>query len=222
MSIVSAVLTGGVLGIRHALEADHIAAVMTLVDDDQPAIRSAGVGTSWGLGHSLPIIGLGLGLLFLGIQLPAVFTRWFEALAGLVLIYLGCRVLFEVCALGTERHTHGDRTTHTHLRIGDAALGVSHLHLDRASFLVGILHGIAGTGALVIVLVSAAPGVDTAIAFLAAFTFVSILTMGVVSVLWQRSLATGNAKYLKLGAGAVGVGVGALLLVQQVKPVVVF
>lgn len=215
MSIVSALVTGGILGIRHALEADHLAAVMTLVDDDHQPAQSASVGTSWGIGHSLPIIVVGLGFLLLGITFPPAFTRWFEALAGLILIYLGLRIVLDVLDLGTEHHTHGNAAPHTHLTIGNTSLGRSHLHLDGASFLVGMLHGLAGTGALVIVLVSAAPGLNTALAFLAAFSGFSIITMGVVSVLWQRSLTTSSTKYLQVAAGCVGVGIGALLLLQQ-------
>lgn len=215
MSIVSALVTGGVLGVRHALEADHLAAVVTLVDDDQRPAHSASIGTSWGIGHSLPIVVVGLGLVLLGIKLPPALTRWFEALAGLVLIYLGIRIVVDVFDIGTQQHTHGNEEPHTHLTIGNASLGRSHLHIDRASFLVGMLHGLAGTGALVIILVSATPGLTTALAFLAAFSVFSIGTMGVVTVLWHRSLNTTCTKYLQIAAGCFGVGIGALLLVKQ-------
>lgn len=210
MSIAAAIVAGGALGLRHAFEADHVAAVMTLIDDERRLSTCAGIGTSWGIGHCLPISILGLSFVLLGIRLPDRLTQLFEAGVGVVLVYLGLRLL--VTVIDTTRHVHGDHPAHTHLRIGANSLGLSHRHLDGASFVVGVLHGLAGTGALVIVLVASAPGVSTAVAFLAAFSGLAITTMAAVSVMWGRTLGTRRAKYLKLVAGFVGIGVGVRLL----------
>lgn len=215
MSYVAAFVAGGALGIHHALETDHLAAVTTLVEEDSEQLRSAIVGASWGLGHSFPIIVIGLVFVALGIQLPESITKFFELVVGLVLIYLGGKILLEVLdTVDHHRHDHGAHV-HSHLRIGDFSLGLEHTHLNGDSFIVGIIHGFAGSGALVIAIVSASPAVGTAVAFLVAFSVLSILTMGTISLVWGEILETKLTKYLKLGAGAVSIGFGLLLVIEQ-------
>ncbi|MFB6101039.1 MAG: high-affinity nickel-transporter protein [Haloplanus sp.] len=219
MSLVAAAVAGGTLGARHALEADHLAAVATLVEGDGATTGTDAppwpglVGASWGVGHTLPIAALGLAVLGLGVRLPDSITTLFEGLVGLVLAVLGARML--ATALGWRDHSHDGRSLHTHLRIGRLSLGGSHTHLHGDSVLVGALHGVAGSGVIVIALVSAAPDLPTATSFLGAFAGCSTLTMAAVSALWDRTLATGGRRSLRGVAGAVGVGVGLLLLVES-------
>lgn len=215
MSYATALLAGGALGIRHALETDHLAAVTTLVEEDSEQLGSAVVGASWGIGHSIPIIAIGLAFVALGIQLPASITAFFELVVGLVLVYLGGKMLIEALDLADfHRHDHGDHV-HSHLQIGDFSLGLKHTHLNGDSFIVGIIHGFAGSGALVIAIVSATPAVDTAIAFLFAFSVFTVLTMGTIALVWGEILETNLTEYFKLGAGAVSLVFGVLLIVEQ-------
>ena len=213
MTGLSVLAAGAVLGVRHALEADHLAAVATLVRDDDG--RSSLVGASWGVGHALPIVALGLGLVVLGIRPPAIVTTLFEALVGVVLLVLGGRLVWSLARgdLGT-RHDHGDGD-HVHLSVGDLSFGRTHLHLDGDSFVVGVLHGFAGSGALVVLLVAAAPSTSAALGFLAGFCVLSIATMAAVSALWGRALGTAFPRHLEGAAGLLGIAVGAMLLVEQ-------
>jgi len=218
MTGATVLAAGAVLGVRHALEADHLAAVATLVDEeaDRPGLAGSGwrVGASWGVGHSLPIVVLGLAFVALGIELPAAVTALFEALAGVVLILLGARLLRAVASGGLlAAHDHGDRR-HAHLSVGDLSLGRTHLHLDGDSFLVGVLHGFVGTGTLVVLLVAAAPSAGTALGFLAGFCALSIATMAAIAALWGRALGTAFPRYLQACAGLLGIAVGASLLVE--------
>lgn len=213
MTGLTVLAAGAVLGVRHALEADHLAAVATLVRDG--GSRSSLVGASWGLGHAIPIVALGLGLLTLGIRPPAVVNTLFEALVGLALLVLGGELLWTLARgdLAT-RHDHGD-DRHAHLSVGDLSLGLTHLHLDGDSFLVGVLHGFAGSGALVVLLVAAAPSTGAALGFLAGFCALSIATMAAVATIWGRALGTAFPRYLEAAAGVFGIAVGATLLVEQ-------
>ena len=219
MSVVTALVAGGVVGVRHALEADHLAAVATLVDDGT-AERSGLVGASWGVGHSLPIAALGVAFLLLGVRFPDAVTALFEVLVGVVLVGLGVRTLSDVVGVDnghTHDHDHGrGGRFHRHLRLGSVSVGAlrarPHIHGD--GFLVGVLHGFAGSGALVVLLVSAAPTFDAALAFLASFSLLSVATMGAVSALWGRTLGTGLTVYLKSGAALLGVAVGLRLVVE--------
>jgi hypothetical protein len=210
VSLVAAAVAGGALGARHALETDHLAAIVTLVDGD--ASRPGLVGASWGVGHTLPIAALGLTFLLLGVRLPSSVTALFEGVVGLVLVYLGVRMLAGV--LGYREHDHGTHPLHGHLQVGDLSLGGGHVHLPGDSFLVGALHGVAGSGALVVALVAAAPDLPTGVAFLAAFGVGSVLTMAAASAVWGRTLGAGARRTLRALAGVVGVAVGCLLLAE--------
>ena len=210
MSLVAAAVAGGALGARHALEADHLAAIVMLVDDDPS--RPGLVGASWGVGHTLPIAALGVSFLLLGVRLPSPVTALFEGVVGLVLVFLGARMLAGV--LGYREHDHGTHPLHGHLQVGDLSLGGGHVHLHGDSVLVGALHGVAGSGALVVALVAAAPDLPTGAAFLAAFGVGSVLTMAAASAVWGRTLDAGVRRTLRALAGVVGVAVGCLLLTE--------
>lgn len=207
MSLVAAAVAGGALGARHALETDHLAAVAALVEGD--ASRPGLVGASWGLGHTLPVAVLGLTLLLLGVRLPESVVGLFEGAVGVVLIYLGGRML-----LDRREHAHGVHPLHDHLDVGRLSVGSRHRHVHGDSALVGALHGVAGSGALVVALVSTAPDLPTAASFLTAFGGCSVLTMAAVSALWGRTLGTGAERILRGVAGVLGVAVGALLLAE--------
>ena len=207
----TAIVAGAMIGIRHALETDHLAAIATLVNDDTK--RPTFVGASWGIGHSLPIAALGLLFVGLGIQLPASITRVFEVVVGVVLVALGARMLWTLF-VGVHSHDHG-HGPHRHVEVGRFSFGFTHQHVDDESFFVGMLHGFAGSGALVIALVSSAPTVTAAVSFLVAFSLLSVLTMAVVSTIWGRTLDTAFATYLKGAAGLFGIAIGATLLLEQ-------
>jgi len=213
VSLVAAVVAGGALGARHALETDHLAAIVTLVEGEDGASRPGLVGASWGVGHTLPIAALGLTFLLLGVRLPESVTALFEGVVGVVLVVLGARMLAGV--LGWHDHTHGARRLHRHFRIGRLSLGTRHVHLDGDSLLVGALHGVAGSGALVVALVSAAPNLPTATSFLGAFAVGSVLTMAAVSAVWGRTVDR-HRRTLRAVAGVVGIGVGLVLLTETV------
>lgn len=213
MSLVAAAVAGGALGARHALEADHLAAIATLVDGGSGGGRSRPglVGASWGVGHTLPIAVLGFALLLFGVRLPESVVGLFEAAVGVALCYLGGRML-----VGLREHAHGTHPLHNHLDVGRLSLGGTHrhVHVNGDSALVGALHGVAGSGALVVALVSTAPDLPTAASFLTAFGACSILTMAAVSALWGRTLGTGAERAVRGVAGALGVAVGVLLLAE--------
>ena len=212
MSLFAALAAGGAIGARHALETDHLAAIATLVDDEDTE-RPGLVGASWGIGHSIPIVLLGLGFLLLGVELPETVVVAVEAFVGVVLVVLGARMLLGLS--GIEAHTHDGDGVHAHLTLGDLSLGHSHAHVDGEGFAVGMLHGVAGSGALVVLLVSTADSLPGALSFLVGFSALSIATMALVTFVWGRTLDTALTTYLKIAAGLLGIAVGAMLLIEQ-------
>lgn len=212
MAITTAIVTGVVVGLQHSLETDHLAAISTLVSEEKTD-RPAVVGASWGVGHSIPILAVGLVFVFLSASLPSPVTTLFEALAGLILVYLGVRMVLSV--LSVDQHTHGGNG-HTHISFGRFSVGSSHTHVDEESFVVGIVHGLAGSGAVVVALATSAATVPSSVSLLVSFSVITILTMGVLSFLWGTVLTTPIQSALRLGAGSasvvIGVGLAASVL----------
>jgi high-affinity nickel permease len=168
------------LGLRHASDPDHLVAVSSLVAADGGDMRAATrLGAWWGVGHALTLLVVGLPLIALKEQMPAWLERGAETGVGLVILALAARVLVKWVRgdyrAGPHRHHEHD---HRHLRHGE---GSAHRHRQvrspRQAFGIGMLHGLAGTGAVVVLLIAALPGRIEAAAALAVFAPMSILSM---------------------------------------------
>jgi ABC-type nickel/cobalt efflux system permease component RcnA len=83
---------GFVLGLRHALDADHLAAVSTFVSEERNVLRSTLVGVSWGMGHTAALLVFGLGVAAFRLALTPRLSQFLEFLVGLMLIFLGGNV----------------------------------------------------------------------------------------------------------------------------------
>lgn len=213
MSVAAALLAGGALGVRHALESDHVAAVATLAREDR--VGRGVAGAWWGVGHGVPVALLGLAVLLAGIRVPDELTRSAEALAGLLLVLLGAWTLLDVVAPGIRRHAH-DGGPHRHLALGDQLLGIGHRHVDAGAFAVGVVHGLAGSGVIVVALVAAAPSRSAGLAFLGAFAIATVGAMAATAWCWQRLDGTRLRRPLRTVAGIAAVGIGAAMVVASV------
>ena len=225
----TALLVGGAFGVRHAFEADHVAAVATLVEDEG---RPASTGVAWGIGHSLPIIALGALFLALDLRVPSTVATAFEAVVAVVLVALGIRAIAGREALGLSllRHVHGegdddpkhdhghshdhDDQGHLHLTVAGREVGLTHSHADEASFAVGVVHGLAGSGGVVVALAAAAPTAADGAGFLLGFAVATVAAMGLAAWGWSR--AVGRAGTLRVVAGVVSIAVGLLLFAEVV------
>jgi hypothetical protein len=208
--VATALLVGGAFGVRHAFEADHVAAVATLVEDRD---RPGATGAAWGVGHSVPILLLGAVFLALDLRVPPAVATAFEAAVAVVLVALGVRAIAGREALGTAllRHVH-DGGSHLHLSVLGREVGLAHSHADEESFAVGVVHGLAGSGGVVVALAAAAPTVAGGAAFLFGFAAASVLAMGVAAGTWGR--AVGRVGVLRTVAGLASVAVGLLLFAE--------
>ena len=174
-----------VLGLRHASDPDHLVAVTSLVAADGGDTRQATkLGAWWGVGHAATLVLIGLPLIAFKSELPAWLESGAEKAVGLVIIALSLRVGIK-WVLGDYRadaHAHADPgDTHPrrlrHLRRGDGEHRHRHLRTPAQAFAIGTLHGLAGTGAVVLLLIAALPTRLEAAAALAVFAPVSILSM---------------------------------------------
>jgi ABC-type nickel/cobalt efflux system permease component RcnA len=185
-----------VLGLRHASDPDHLVAVTALLARDDGSVRAAAkIGAWWGVGHSLVLIGIGIPLIALKSSIPAWLERGAEVGVGLIILLLAGRVVWK-WAKGDYRagsHRHGAESadpavlsgSHRHLHHAEPVL---HRHPEteaartpRQAFLIGALHGLAGTGAVVVLLIAALPGRLEAAAALAVFAPMSVLSMSALT-----------------------------------------
>ena len=161
-----ALLIAFVLGLRHASDPDHLVAVTSLVTaDGGNSRRAARLGAFWGLGHGSVLIAMGLPLIFFKEELPSWFESASEKAVGIVILALAAKVLFKWVRgdYRVGRHEHRAHTAtdvdpgtrHRHLRDGAE---IAHVHRQvrssQQSFAIGMLHGLAGTGAVVLLLLS--------------------------------------------------------------------
>lgn len=203
-------------GARHALEPDHLAAISTLAQE-RPGAREGWVaGVAWGLGHTTSLLGLGGALTFAQASLPERAMAALELAVGGMLVALGARALRRAAVEGrtgrAHAHAHGG---HVHVHVAPEG----HVHagrwtLAKRPLLVGLVHGLAGSGALSALVLSTLPDVASRLAFIALFGAGSVLAMGLLSAALGTPLAKLKARphWEARLAGVVGVlsvGLGA-------------
>ena len=216
---------GSLLGMRHALEPDHLAAVSTLVTGERSSVRAALLGVCWGLGHTLSLVIVGAILVFLRAEMPARVADLFELAVAVMLIGLGLRAIYLAARQGpagpVHVHHHGRRL---HVHPGAPA----HIHigawtLARRPLLVGAVHGLAGSGALTALVLATLPTATERLIYMAVFGLGSTLGMAALSGLLGWPLARmgrhhGLARAMSLLVGCVstllGVAWGYPLLVR--------
>jgi len=169
-----------VLGVRHASDPDHLVATTSLVAADGGDARGAvRLGAWWGLGHAAALLVIGLPLIFFKEQLPPWLESGAEKAIGVVILLLAARVIYKWSRgdFRAGRHVHADEA-HRHLREGpDSDHGHRRVRSPQQAFAIGTLHGLAGTGAVVLLLLAAMPSQLEAAAALAVFAPMSIVSM---------------------------------------------
>jgi sulfite exporter TauE/SafE len=210
--------TALVLGALHSFAPDHLAAVSVFVSR-RPSWRNAlRLGARWGMGHSLTVVVVGGVLALSGVQLPQRFETMAERAVGVVLVLLGIFAISRAQRIHGHWHDH-EGTRHWHLHSHRAS--EAHEHDHGALMGIGMLHGLAGTGALVVALPVAIAGSRTgALVFLVAFGVGTILSMSLFSAAAGWLLSTTSAfsrnvhRTAIVLAGLLSVGVGVWWMVS--------
>jgi ABC-type nickel/cobalt efflux system permease component RcnA len=174
VSLDSLLALGFLLGLRHAMEADHLAAISTIVTERRSLLSASFVGAFWGLGHTLALLIAGVGVLLLRVQLTDRMAHVFELGVGVMLIFLGADVLRTLTRRGASH-------THEHTAVAP------HSHADgwRVSrpLLVGMVHGLAGSAPLLVLTLTVMSSPVAAFSYIAVFGVGSIMGMTIMSVL---------------------------------------
>ena len=224
-------LLGFILGLRHALDADHLAAVATIMGGREGLRRSSLIGIWWGAGHALSLGVLGGILVALRIAVPPRVAQIFELAVCVMLIGLGIAALAGTARSRLHAHAHEhDGVPHAHLHLHASAHdaraphrnGRAHRHahplrLALRPFLVGSLHGLAGTGALVLLVLTTLPTVLLGWLYIGIFGIGSVAGMAVMSLLLGAPLMIASRRaawlygLLRVAAGLGSLGLGIYL-----------
>lgn len=202
-SLVLALLTALVAGFRHALEADHMAAVTTFVARRPRPVEALGFGVRWGIGHSLAILVAGGALILLGVRVPETLEAALEFGVGLMLLGLGLWVLAGVLRRGRfgEAHAPAEGLPHPHPHPHPHARPHRHPH-GRATVWVGVAHGLAGTAAFLALLPAALIGSAwLATGYLVLFGVGTVLAMGIYAVIAGLLFHQAGDRLPALGTG---------------------
>ena len=186
LSTFSVLSIGFLLGLRHATEADHLAAVSTIVSEKKSLFTASIVGGLWGLGHTISLFAVGLVVIFLKLQISESVEAKLEACVGVMLVILGLnalRKLFKSEKVHVHTHDHGERG-HVHIHTHqDEKSETAHHRFSPRSVVIGMVHGLAGSAALMLLIVPTIPTPSVAIMYILIFGLGSIGGMMVMSLL---------------------------------------
>ncbi len=191
MSIASVLFLGFVLGLKHATEADHLAAVSTIVSERKSLLGSSLVGGLWGVGHTISLFIAGIAVILLHIKISERMALALEFCVGIMLVALGLNVLRKLLRPGGQLHFHvhrhgGHRHVHPHLHDGspDAEEHTHHgFRLSVRPVIIGMIHGMAGSAALMLLVLSAIQSPLVGLVYILLFGVGSIGGMMLMSVL---------------------------------------
>jgi hypothetical protein len=222
---------GFLLGMQHALEADHIAAVSSIATRRSHVTDIVKHGLTWGLGHTLTLFAFAGAAILLGRAIPETIARPMETAVGAMLIGLGAHVLWRLWRnrVHFHKHDHGDGTVHfhAHSHAGETAPHVRTAHAHEHGFrwrtlLVALMHGMAGSAALLVLAVSQASSPAVGLGYVALFGIGSMIGMGALSTVIAVPLAI-SARWLTWAnrglQGAVGlatIAIGIMTVVETV------
>src|SRR2546425_5502587 len=218
-SLLAVAGLGLLLGFRHAFEPDHLAAVSTLATRQGRLLDACRLGLAWALGHTASVGVVVLVIMLFGLHLPDRLWSAADLLVALLLIGLGGSVILRYARGRWHLHVHMHSDGAPHLHLHSHAHGAAHVHQHprgdaRRSLGFGLLHGLAGGAAILVLLVAAAPTRAAQLAYFVAFACGTMIGMLAVScsLAGLVRLASGRgarrAELLHLGSAVGGGGGG--------------
>ncbi len=197
-SILAALVLGFLLGLKHATDADHVVAVSTIVGEDRNVWRGIWVGGAWGLGHTTPLMILGIVILTFRGLLDGYesVAHVFEFGVGVMMVLLGVQVFWNLARgrLHVHEHSHDDSQhvhihgTHDPAASVDVETGHGFFHLGKPffrvkSYSIGVVHGLAGSAAVMLILLNTLPSFWAGVGYLVLFGIGTVLSMALITIL---------------------------------------
>jgi len=228
--MIEILLMGFLLGMRHAMESDHVAAVASLVTKSPSLRESIRLGSMWGLGHTVTLFIFGSAVMLLDHMIPERMAMMLEFAVGIMLVMLGIDVVrrFMRERVHFHSHRHADGTLHFHAHAHADEINHasdSHMHMHREKFplralLVGIMHGMAGSAAMIVLTLQTVHSFGTGLLYISLFGLGSIGGMAAMSVAIMLPLKHSARRYaslngyLQLAIGCTTLILGASMMLQ--------
>ena len=191
------------LGIRHAFEPDHVAAVLCVSTESNSLSATATQGAIWGVGHTITLVLFSMMLIGLQIEINDSVFISFEFIVGIILILMGIDVLKKLKTQYNSGEIIGNNKTRLSLKI----LGV------------GLLHGAAGSGVIIALITTSIESIYLKFTYIAIFSIGLIFCMSLLSILMSmpvhRQIKLVHLRYIKAAAGTLAILVGVKMLYQS-------
>jgi len=187
---------GFFLGLEHAFEPDHVVAVSSIVSKHKNLKKTTILGALWGLGHTTTLFIVGLLVLALKITIPETIALSLEFIVGIVIVILGVIIIKDIILnkKHIHKHTHnGD--THVHFHSHKDTNSHHHYH---KSFAVGLVHGMAGSAALMLLVLSTMNSISLGIVYILLFGIGSMVGMAIVGGLISLPFIYTSKKFTSL------------------------
>ena len=216
---VSLLGLGFLSGLKHAFDADHIAAVSTLASGNSIK-KSSLLGLFWGFGHAIALFVAGLFVLLLKITIPEKLALFFEFIVAVMLILLGINVLLAIKKekMHLHSHRHG-KTEHIHLHSHKSA-SHHHAHIPlKKSLIIGLVHGLAGSAALTLLILAGISSTALGLFYILLFGLGSMLGIILVSSIISLPFRLIPNKLqsiqnlLRLSTGIMSITIGLLIII---------
>jgi len=223
LSTISILLVGFALGLQHAIEADHLAAVSAIISEKKSLLTASVVGGLWGLGHTIALFAAGTAVIFLKVQISETAEARLEAGVGVMLVLLGLnalRKLYSAEKVHVHKHEHDGRE-HIHIHSHRSAPVASHHRFGPRSVLIGMVHGLAGSAALMLLILPVIPSPAVALLYIVIFGVGSIGGMMAMSFLiglpFHFTAVRFNALNgaIRVAAGLFSLGLGGFIVYEK-------
>jgi len=219
---------GFLIGLKHATEADHLAAVSTIVSERRSLLGSAVIGGIWGLGHTISLLVAGIFVLLLDFQISEQTERMLEFCVGVMLVLLGLNVLRKLVQGGTlhfHAHEHGARQhVHPHLHepgVSDDPNTHHGFSFSPRPLIIGMIHGLAGSAALMLLVIPTIDSRPLGLLYIVIFGIGSIGGMMLMSLLVGLPFSLTALRFnrfnylLQSVAGLISVGLGLFIIYEK-------
>ncbi|RLL54334.1 urease accessory protein [Mariprofundus sp. EBB-1] len=221
---------GFLLGMRHAIESDHVAAVASLVTRSSSISESIRLGSVWGVGHTITLFIFGSAVMLLDNMIPEQIAMMLEFFVAIMLVVLGVDVLRRAMKKHLHFHAHQHQNGTVHFHAHTHINTTTHTNSDHEhrhpstpfpmrALLVGIMHGMAGSAALIVLTLQSVHSFSMGLIYITLFGIGSIAGMALLSIaiiLPLRHTSTrynGLYQYLLMGIGTTTIFLGCSMMV---------
>jgi len=222
--MLALLVIGFLFGLRHALEADHLAAVAAVSSQSKSLAEGLRHGAAWGVGHSITLLVIGGFVLSIEKAIPQNVASTLELAVGFALLWLAFDVFRRLRRqqVHVHPHSHDDGTTHIHVHSHHKLPSHDHLHqpFPTRALLIGLIHGMAGSAALILIVLQSTISFWWGILYIVLFGAGSILGMATLSLIISLPLHRSNGlssrvvNRVQICAGVITALIGAHLIYE--------